>query len=547
MPKTADQIAIEYALAVTGGSIPACKKIKAQAARFLTDLESSVYTFDKKKVRLFHAFSRLCCHVKGEKRGEPIELEPWQLFLAANLFGIVRKDGRRKYRTAFILLPRKNGKSSYASIIGLFCLLLDSKQANVHCAATTYDQARIVFDDAKAMVAASPTLKKKIRRWQYALSVQQTNSSFSPCTSKAGSLEGLNPSLAILDETHAHPNDEIWSVMQLAMGARPNGLLFSISTAGIDLTGICKQQYDYAARVLDGRTEDDTYLPIIYELDPEDDYNDPETWIKANPNLGVSVDREDLETMVKRANETPSQRNLTLTKRFNAWCAGDIEFITNEQWSALKGEVTPDPGDPVFIGLDLSSRNDITAISLLFPQDDGRVFVTGRYYLPEARVVTGDSRNSNIYRQWQEQGHLITTPGELVDYNILKDDLIELLETYDVQGLCFDPWNSNWLIHQMGDHCPVLPVRQGFISLSPACKELQAYVLSKRIIHDGNPILTWAIGNVTLDMDAAGNIKPDKKKSENKIDPAAALVVGFARYAITQQEGVAFDGGLRFA
>lgn len=531
----ADQIAEQYARDVTAGTIPACQKIKSQAARFLNDIESDLYIYDRRRVRLFHAFSRLCCHVKGELRGEPIELAPWQVFAAANLFGIMRKDGRRKYRTAFILLPRKNGKSSFASVVGLFCLLLDGKQSNIHCAASTYDQARIVFDDAKAMVRASPELMAKIRPFQYHLSVQATNSTFAPCTSKAGSLEGLNPSLAILDETHAHPDDSIWSVLELAMGARPNGVLFSISTAGIDLVGICKRQYDYSARILDGRATDDTFLPLIYELDETDDYTDSACWLKANPNLGISVDPEDLATMVKRADETPAARNMVLTKRFNKWCAGSVGFIELDKWLSLSGEVRPEPGDPVFIGLDLSSKNDITAVSLLFP-DGENVRVTGRYYLPEARAVSGDNRNARQYQAWAEAGHLMLTKGEVIDYGVIRADLLELLDTYDVQSVCFDPWNSNWLIHQLGEHAPIIPVRQGFISLSPACKELQVYTLSGRLIHDNNPVLNWAMGNVTLDMDAAGNIKPDKQKSENKIDPLAALVCAFARYAGTLQE-----------
>ena len=540
----ADEIAVRYAENVISGAIPACQKIIRQAKRFLSDIAGEKYIYDRRRVRLFHAFSRLCCHVKGDKRGEPIELADWQIFAAANLFGIVRKDGRRKYRTAFVLLPRKNGKSTFASIIGLFCLLLDGKQANVHCAATTYDQARIVFDDAKAMVRASPELKRKIKPWQYHLSVESTNSTFAPCTSKAGSLEGLNPSMGILDETHAHPDDSIWSVMELAMGARPNGVLFSISTAGVDLVGICKRQYDYAERVLDGRAEDDSFLPLIYELDEGDDYTDPNTWIKANPNLGISVDSEDLQTMIKRADETPAAKNMMLTKRFNKWCAGSIGFISLDKWRALAGEVKPANYDPVFIGLDLSSKQDITAVTLLFPDGDN-VRVTGRYYLPEARAVAGDNRNANQYRAWAEQGHLILTHGEVISYDIIRDDLINIMDNYDVQAVCFDPWNSNWLIHQIGENAPIVPVRQGFISLSPACKELQVYTLSGRIVHDNNPILNWAMGNVTLDMDAAGNIKPDKLKSENKIDPVASLVCAFARYAGTLQEGVGFEDGLK--
>ena len=540
---TADQIAEKYARDVITGDIKACKKIISQAKRFLADIEGEVFKYDRRKVRIFHAFSLLCCHVKGDLRGQPFELEPWQLFAAANLFGIIRKDGRRKYRTFFALLPRKNGKSSFASVVGLFALLLDGKQANVHCAATTYDQARIVFDDAKAMVRASPELKTKIRPWQYHLSVESTNSTFSPCTSKAGSLEGLNPSMGILDETHAHQDDSIWSVIELAMGARPNGILFSISTAGIDLVGICKRMYDYAARVLDGRSEDDTFLPLIYELDEDDDYTDQATWIKANPNLGVSVDREDLATMIKRADETPAARNMMLTKRFNKWCAGSVGFIDLQKWGALAGEVNPEMGDPCFIGLDLSSKNDITAVGLLFPSGDD-VLVTGKYFLPEARAVSGDNRNARQYQAWAEQGHLTLTPGEVIDYGVIRDYLLGLMDDYDVQGVCFDPWNSNWLIHQLGEHAPVVPVRQGFLSLSPACKELQVYTLSGRLIHDDNPVLNWAVGNVTLEMDAAGNIKPDKAKSENKIDPVAALVCAFARYAGVLQENVGFENGL---
>ncbi len=280
----------EYAEGVKNGKITACKRLKQAVKRYFSDLENPLYTFDPEVVERFIAFSRVCPHVKGAMRGSPIELEPWQQFAFACILGFkVKATGRRKYTSAFIEVPRKNAKSTVAAILANWFLVMENGQQDIYTAAVSRDQARIVFDDARQMCLLSRPLRKRVNIQAHKVIHPKTNSLLKPLAAKAATIEGTNPSLAIVDEYHLHPDNGVYSALELGMGARPEGLLFAITTSGSNVVSACKQHYDYCCQILDGEEVNESMFVLIYELDDESEVDDPVMWIKANPNIDVSV------------------------------------------------------------------------------------------------------------------------------------------------------------------------------------------------------------------------------------------------------------------
>ncbi|MFC1507965.1 terminase large subunit, partial [Pseudomonadota bacterium] len=407
---------------------------------------------------------------------------------------------------------------------------------DVFTAATSKDQANIVFQDCKEMVTASPALQRYINRRQYSLNVASRNSTMKAVASKAGSLEGLNPTLAILDEVHANPNGEIISVFELAMGAS-EGLIFMISTAGTDPNSPIHAKYEYADMVLKGAANDDTYHPVIFELDDEDDHHLEANWHKANPNLGVSVSKDDLHTQVMRADALASEMTNLLTKRFNRFVTGDTAYISRKQWGELAGlrSLEELKGRPCFLGLDISSKRDMTALTFVFPGEGNQdVYITGKYYVPESCLDWSKNKNADLYDGWRRDGWLTVTEGAVLDDQVIWNDIRQACRDFKVQDIGFDRWGSNWITTQAMTVCDtVTAVPQTLAALSPPTKELEVYALSGKVSHDGNPILSWAFGNVVLMSDSNDNVKPDKAKSANKIDPVISLITAFNRYLAT--------------
>lgn len=285
----------QYASDIKTGKIPACQRLKQAVERYYNDLNNPLYTFDNEIVERFIGFSRVCPHVKGHLRGKPIELEPWQQFAFANLLGFkVISTGRRKYRSAYIQVPRKNAKSTVAAILANWFLVMENGQQDIYTAAVSRDQARIVFDDARQMCVLSKPLKKRVAIQQHKVINPKRNSLLKPLAAKAATIEGTNPSLAIVDEYHLHPDNAVYSALELGMGARPEGILFAITTSGSNVISACKQHYDYCCQILAGEEQNESLFALIYELDDEKEIDDERLWIKANPNLNVSVDGDAL-------------------------------------------------------------------------------------------------------------------------------------------------------------------------------------------------------------------------------------------------------------
>ena len=531
----------KYAEDVKTGKITACKRLKQAVKRYYNDLNNPLYTFDNEAVARFIGFSRVCPHVKGHLRGKPIELEPWQQFAFANLLGFkVIATGRRKYRSAYIQVPRKNAKSTAAAILANWFLVMENGQQDIYTAAVSRDQARVVFDDARQMCVLSKPLKKRVTIQQHKVINSKPNSLLKPLAAKAATIEGTNPSLAIVDEYHLHPDNGVYSALELGMGARLEGLLFAITTAGSNVISACKQHYDYCCQILSEEERNDSLFVLIYELDDESEIDDESLWIKANPNLGVSVDVDALRDTIQKARGIPSQWTEMLTKRFNIWCQGETPWMGTGAWLACKAEYTEEDlkGLACYAGMDLSSTSDITSVCYTFPVGDELRLLT-RHYIPEFQLQNPANKNRAIYRQWVKSGWLHTTHGDCIDYDRIRDDVINDGYLFDIKLVGFDTWNATHLRTQLqGAGLDVEPFPQTYMKFSPVAKSAEVFVNRKIIRHNGDPVLAWAIGNVVMETDANANIKPNKKKSANKIDPAVAFLMSFGTWQIEHEDFV---------
>ncbi|WP_338804509.1 terminase large subunit [Xenorhabdus griffiniae] len=529
----------QYAFDVENGTIPACKRVKQAVKRYYSDRNNPLYTFDTEVVERFMGFSRLCPHVKGHLRGKPIMLEPWQQFAFANLFGFkVKATGRRKYRSAYIQVPRKNAKSTVAAILANWFLVMENGQQDIYTAAVSRDQARIVFDDARQMCLLSKPLKKRVAIQQHKVTYTKSNSLLKPLAAKAATIEGTNPSLAIVDEYHLHPDNAVYSALELGMGARPEGILFAITTAGSNVISACKQHYDYCCQILNGEEQNESLFALIYELDDENEIDNESLWIKANPNLNVSVDSAALHDTIQKARGIPSQWTEMLTKRFNIWCQGETPWMGDGAWKACQTDYDENDlkGLECYAGLDLSSTGDITSICYTFPVDNELLLLT-RHYLPEAQLQNPANKNRAIYRQWVQAGWIRTTLGDCIDYDRIRDDILSDSQRFDIKLVGFDTWNATHLRTQLqGAGLDVEPFPQTYMRFSPVSKSAEVFVNRKIIRHNGDPVLAWAIANVVMETDANANIKPNKKKSANKIDPAIAFLMSFGTWQAEHEE-----------
>ena len=541
-------IARQYAADVLGGKIPACKWVKLAADRQLADLKTyagsrSPYVFDENEANRVCKFIELLTHTKGELAGTRIHLEPWQVFILTTVFGWLRRaDGCRRYRRAYVEVSRGNGKSTLCSGIGLYCLLADREGgAEVYSFATTRDQAKIVFGDAKVMAERNAALRQKfgLQVLANALYVPQTNSTFQAKSAEGSTLDGLNTHLAIIDELHAHKTRAVYDVVETSTGKRKNSLMFVITTAGFDTSGICYEVRTMVTKVLEKSVVDETQFGIIYGLDEGDDWTTVEALEKANPNWGISVRPEIITSLMKKAIALPSAVNNFKTKHLNIWCSASSAWMDMQAWEA--GEINVDrsdfEGQPCYIGLDVGAKNDVTAKVLLFPV--GKSFVVfADFYLPEAAV---EKSTNSQYRGWVEEGWITQSGGAMTDLARIEEDIRDDLSRFDVKGIAYDPWNALQLATNLGnDGAPMVEYRNTVQNFSDPMKSLEALVQDKRVNHDGNPVLRWMMGNVVAKLDAKDNIFPRKERYENKIDGVVALIMALG-ISNTSEEANPFD------
>ena len=531
--------ALGYAQDVTAGRILACEYVKQACQRQLDDLErwklkGSPFRWDEKAAERVCVFISNLPHIKGEwaRTGQTIDLEPWQCFLLTTVFGWKRADGTRRFRTAYTEVARKNAKSTLSSGVGLYMLTADGEPgAEVYSAATTREQARIVWAVARAMARKVPALRAYGVLTHANAITNGDDGSFKALSAEAKNLDGLNVYCAIVDELHAHRTREVWEVIETGTGSRTQPLIWVITTAGSDRSSICYEQRDYVRKILGGAVEDDTYFGIIYTLDKEDDWADETNWIKANPNLGVSVKLDDLQRKAKKALQQTAAQPGFLTKHLDVWVNADQAWMDMRKWEACGDpnlSIDDFRGEQCWLGVDLASKTDIAAMTALFVRADGKRVLFRFCWAPEETVE--GSVNAQ-YPGWAREGKLLVTDGATIDFNEIGDMVRALAADHDLRTAAFDPWQSVKLMQELAaEGIPVVEYRHTIGNMSEPMKQLEADVLDGKVVHEGCPMIAWMVSNVVCHRDQKDNVMPRKEVLANKIDWPVSAIYAYGMY-----------------
>ncbi|MFI2810151.1 terminase large subunit [Microbulbifer sp. JSM ZJ756] len=562
-----------YCTDVLTGARPACRWEILAVQRHVDDLErpsdeSWPWVFDEAKALKIIRFVELLPHVKGKwaaGRGlsKRIRLEPWQKFILGSLFGWVhRETGLRRFRIAYICVPRKNGKSVIAAGIGLYMLTEDGEYgAEVYCGATSEKQAWEVYRPAQKMAERTPSFRRAYGVTSHARRLEcdqrgtkrlPDNSRFEPVIGKPG--DGASPSCAILDEVHEHQDDVLYDTMLTGMGAREQPLMLGITTAGNQVAGPCYAIQQDLQSVLEGSIENDELFGIVYTIDAEDDWTSEQALVKANPNYGISVGADYLKARQREAIQSPRKQNTFRTKHLDVWVTARNAWLNMVDWNKQADpdlQVDDFLHDPCTKALDLSSKLDITSNMSVFQRAiDGQThyYIFGRHYLPEEKIKEESNRH---YQAWEHQGALIPTDGETIDYDQIQGDVLTDIRDFDVRAMGYDPWGATQLAQNLQKEAKdleVIEVPQNY-AMSDAMKEFEALLKAGRIHHDGNPVLTWMMGNVVAkEIDDGKKIRPVKENRDTKIDGAVATLIAFtiALSGEEAEESVYESRGIRF-
>lgn len=477
----------------------------------------------------------------GSWAGQPLELMPWQRDeLIMPLFGWQDATGRRRFRVAYVEIPKKNGKSTLCSGIALYLLAGDGEPGSqVYCAASDRNQAGIVYREASAMAKACPLLRDYIIPSDSVknLALPSQNAFLRVISADAYTAEGLNVHGLIFDELHAQRTRDLWDALRYGGASRRQPLLVSITTAGWDKHSFCYEQHARAEQVLDGRIEDPTFFAMIKAAGPEDDWRDPKTWRKANPSMGVTINEMDFAQEAAEAQESPTKENAFKRYRLDVWTEQEHRWLQMDKWNACASPVAESDlvGRECFAGLDLAQNRDINAFVLLFPLEEGRFAVLPYFFAPEEGAYTRERTDGVPYLTWARQGLIELMPGNCTDHNQIRKKINLVAARFRIREIAFDPWGAQQLANDLQeDGFTVFSFQQSMKNLSEPTKGLETLILSKKISHGGHPILTWMAGNVTVDMDAPGNIRPNKAKSSEKIDGIVALIMAIGRATLAE-------------
>lgn len=509
--------------------------------------------YDERKAERAVKFISNLKHTKGKFFGKKFDLLPWQDKILRDVYGTVRDEDPsiRQYSTAYVEIPKKQGKSELAAGIALNQLCNDDEwRAEVYGCAADRQQASIIYDVAVDMVKQSPALMKRIK---LVPSVKRmiylpTGSIYQVLSAEVATKHGLNVSACVFDELHTQPNRALYDVMTQGSGdARAQPLWFFLTTAGTDRTSICWEVHQKALDILEGRKHDPRFYPVVYGLKDEEDWHDEANWYKANPSLGHTIDIEKVRDAYRKALETPADEMMFRQLRLNQWVKSSVRWMRMDKWDACAGEIDVEKlrGRPCYAGLDLSSTSDLTAFVLVFPPEDegDRYIVLPYFWIPEEQMSLRVRRDHVMYDQWAGMGFIEATEGDVVDYAAVKQRILQLCETFDVMEIAVDRWNATMMIQELEDEgLNVIRFGQGYRDMSPPTKELMRLVLREEILHSGHPVLRWNMDNATIRIDPAGNQKIDKEKSTEKVDGAVALVMALAR-AIANMGGSVYDDG----
>lgn len=489
-------------------------------------------------------------HTKGKWAGQRFWLLPWQEQIIRDVFGIVDENGNRQFRTAYVEIPKKNGKSELAAAVALYLLYADNEpSAEVYGAAADRQQASIVFDVARQMVDMTPALTKRSKIMAAGKRIVNYSNAgyYQVLSAEVGTKHGLNVSGLVFDELHSQPNRQLYDVLTKGSGdAREQPLYFLITTAGTDRESICYEVHTKAVDILEGKKIDPSFYPVVFGLADEDDWNDETNWYKANPSLGYTIQIDRVRAAYKDALENPAEENVFRQLRLDQWVGSSVAWIPEHIYD--KGNIPIDTdalkGRDCYAGLDLSSTSDITAFVMVFPPESGdeNYIVLPHFWLPSDTLDLRVRRDHVPYDVWEKMGLFHVTEGNVVDYNFVRKTINELGTQFHIREIGVDRWNATQLITDLdGDGFTMVPIGMGFKDMSPGMKELYKLLLEGRITHGGNPVLRWMAGNVVADIDAAENIKPSKKKSTEKIDGIVALIMGLDRCIRHEQAGSVYD------
>jgi phage terminase large subunit-like protein len=485
-------------------------------------------------------------HTKGKWARQSFSLRPWQETVVRQLFTL-KDDGLRQYRTALLMLPRKNGKSELAAAIALYGLLADGETgAEVYSAAADRDQASLVFKVAAQMVRNDPYLDAvcDIADTQKRIVHRKSGSEYKAISAEANTKHGFNASMVIYDELHAAPNRDLYDVLTTSMGARENPFVLGISTAGFDRESILWELYSHACQVRDGLVDDPTFLPLIYEAPIDADWTDEDVWRAANPALEDFRSIDEMRIVAARAKQIPAQQNTFRRLYLNQWTEQDERWLDMALWDGCAGSVDLSAlqGRECYAGLDLASTRDVTAFVLVFPDGEGGYDVVPHFWVPADSLAERVRRDRVPYDQWRDNDFLHVTDGNVCDYDRVREDIRELAEQFDIREIAYDRWGATHLVTQLqSDGAECVPLGQGFASMSAPTKELDKLILGQQIRHDGNPVLRWMAANVAVEQDPAGNLKPSKKKSTERIDGIVALIMALDRATRAQDTTSAWE------
>lgn len=493
----------------------------------LGDCPEGAYRWDADAaIRAVGFFPDMLTHVKGFTG--PLKLEQWQTDFVASLYGWKRYDGSRRFREAICAVPRKNGKTTLCAGLALYELFCSGESGpEVYSAAGSRDQATLTFDPAAHMVRANKILSRRSKVIDSTKRILYHDKAglYRAIPADAATSHGFNPSCVVFDELHTQPNRDLYDVLKTGQGARKNPVFVSITTAGHDRNSICWEVWDYARKIRDGVIDDPHFLPLIYELPEGADWQDESTWHAINPNLGVSVSLDFLREECQRGQEIPAYENTFRNLYLNQWTESASRWLSSESWRACNHRTADLTGRTVYGGLDLSSTTDMTALVLACQCED-EVVLECRFWVPEEGLRKRSRRDRVPYEQWARDGWITPTPGASIDYEFIRHELYELGQKYHIAGIAIDRWNATQLANQLQDDgLEVLAFGQGFASMSAPAKVLEGLVVSGEINHQGNPVLNWCINNTVIETDAAGNIKPSKGKSTERIDGTVATIM----------------------
>ena len=494
--------------------------------------------YDKKKADRAVTFIENLCHTKGKWAGTPFWLLPWQEQLIRDIFGIVKPDGNRQFRTAFVEICKKVGKSELAAAVALYLLYADNEpSAEVYGAAADRQQASIVFDVAKQMVEMSPALMKRSKLMGATKRIVNYSNAgyYQVLSAEVGGKHGFSVSGLVFDEIHTQPNRQLYDVLTKGSSdARQNPLHFIITTAGNDRHSIAYELHTKAVDILEGRRVDPTFYPVVYGLKDDEDWEDEANWYKVNPSLGYTVDIERLRDAYREAKQNPADEVTFKWLRCNMWVSSTVAWIPDAIYMRGNEPIDMDAlaGRYCYAGLDLSSTGDITALVLIFPprDEDEKYVLLPYFWIPEETIPRRVKANSVPYDIWEKQGYIMSTEGNVIHYDFIEKFIMDLSEKYHILEIAVDRWNATHVIQNLEDNgLTMVPFGQGFASMSAPTKEFYRLLMEGKIIHGGHPVMRWMAGNVVVDTDPAGNIKVTKAKSKEKIDGIVAAIMALDR------------------